>query len=371
MKGMSWFVLFALSLFLPWQKQSPCTCQAFNLRSLLCHRQRLSEKRQSTTTLDMGKGFQSAKNKQAALAQKMQQAKQQQHPSGSDQDNASGGTDKQDKETATNKTDKKLKNDNDDMRAEFRKLLATNLPPSESSNKSNDVATIARPLQRPKASDTVPPVGPKVKARDLKRKRKRQQLDQSAQKQEKPEPNNTVVLNVGDKARRRDFETLVQPTTRQPLGPLVAAQLVPWVPPYLTEYLIVVADPRRQSNDLRAVLQYIIMLGDETFSANFDSSRIKILAVTADEPQELVSWQKRSDLDQEQHNVNVGLVTMVLDPALEWMHTYACMDQGGNPWSTHLLIMDTDGVIRHHVDQVHPSLATGMLTKMLQEMEQS
>lgn len=65
------------------------------------------------------------------------------------------------------------------------------------------------------------------------------------------------TIQDGDIARRRDFEPLVSLATSKPLGPIQAAQLVPWVPPFLTKYLIVVTDPRRQSTDLRQSIQYL------------------------------------------------------------------------------------------------------------------
>jgi hypothetical protein len=65
------------------------------------------------------------------------------------------------------------------------------------------------------------------------------------------------ALQEGDVARRRDFESLVALESSRPLGPMGAAQLVPWVPPYLADYLVVVADPRKQSGDLRQSIQYL------------------------------------------------------------------------------------------------------------------
>jgi hypothetical protein len=69
-------------------------------------------------------------------------------------------------------------------------------------------------------------------------------------------------LQQGDVAKRIHFEQLVAMETmssssQQPLGPIGAAQLVPWVPPYLTNYLVVLADPRKQSGDLRQTIAYL------------------------------------------------------------------------------------------------------------------
>jgi hypothetical protein len=65
------------------------------------------------------------------------------------------------------------------------------------------------------------------------------------------------VLQEGDIAKRLDFETLISLITSQRLGSIGAAQLVPWVPPYLQNCLVVLADPRPQSSDLRRSIQYL------------------------------------------------------------------------------------------------------------------
>ena len=82
-------------------------------------------------------------------------------------------------------------------------------------------------------------------------------------------------LKEGDTAKRRHFEPLVSLETSQPLGAMGAAQLVPWVPPYLTSYLVVLADPRKQSGDLRQSIQYL--------TANLSSEILsQVIVVTAD-----------------------------------------------------------------------------------------
>jgi hypothetical protein len=68
-------------------------------------------------------------------------------------------------------------------------------------------------------------------------------------------------LQQGDVAKRIHFEQLFSmenmASSSQPLGPIGAAQLVPWVPPYLTNYLMVLADPRKHSGDLRQAILYL------------------------------------------------------------------------------------------------------------------
>jgi hypothetical protein len=72
------------------------------------------------------------------------------------------------------------------------------------------------------------------------------------------EESEKAVLQEGDTAKRFHFEGLVSLKTAQPLGSMGAAKLVPWVPPYLQDYLMVLADPRKQSSDLRRAIQYLL-----------------------------------------------------------------------------------------------------------------
>jgi hypothetical protein len=67
-----------------------------------------------------------------------------------------------------------------------------------------------------------------------------------------------AVLQEGDNAKRLHFEPLISLQSKQPLGSMGAAKLVPWVPPYLQDYLVVLADPRKQSSDLRRAIQYLL-----------------------------------------------------------------------------------------------------------------
>ena len=67
----------------------------------------------------------------------------------------------------------------------------------------------------------------------------------------------TTIVGLGDTAQRQHFESLISIDTERPLGPIEAAKLVPWVPPYLQEYLVVVADPRSQSVEWRQAIQYL------------------------------------------------------------------------------------------------------------------
>ena len=94
-----------------------------------------------------------------------------------------------------------------------------------------------------------------------------------------------VSLEQGDKGERKHFETLVEVATGKPLGPIEAAKLVPWVPPYIHNSLVVVADPRKQSSELRQAIQYIqTMLNDEDDDASITEAekKIQIIAISSD-----------------------------------------------------------------------------------------
>jgi hypothetical protein len=75
-------------------------------------------------------------------------------------------------------------------------------------------------------------------------------------------------------ARRIHFESLINVRTKQPLGPIGAATLVPWVPPYLYRYILILVDPRKQSTEWRTALQYI--------ESNQRKDSCNIIAITAD-----------------------------------------------------------------------------------------
>ena len=57
-------------------------------------------------------------------------------------------------------------------------------------------------------------------------------------------------------AQRIHFEKLIGVETNQALGAMGAAELVPWVPPFLVDKLVVLCDPRQSSADLRKALHY-------------------------------------------------------------------------------------------------------------------
>jgi hypothetical protein len=181
--------------------------------------------------------------------------------------------------------------DNTDLeqqRSEFAELLAKRPPPPrEQTPSANTMSTAATRT----GNFSVDPSNkkPKVKAKDLKKKKKASIAAKNAEKRKSKEnvthyrvSNGKTIfhrltcmipitsieikqelessrhpLQEGDTAKRIDFETLISLETSRALGPMEAAKLVPWVPPYLSDYMIVLADPRQQSGDLRQAMAYL------------------------------------------------------------------------------------------------------------------
>jgi hypothetical protein len=104
----------------------------------------------------------------------------------------------------------------------------------------------------------------------------------------------TQPLQVGDRAHRSDFERLVEVTDSNnaknllPLGSILAAQLVPWIPPFLNDHLIVLADPRRQSGDVRQAVSHLLSSSDVN-----EILLSQVIVISPDLPQETkgcVQW---------------------------------------------------------------------------------
>jgi hypothetical protein len=185
--------------------------------------------RSDTTSLcALGK----AQNKQAELARKLELAKIQQRELVSDHD-----ANKQ-------QQNDEMKRRMDQDRTEFAQLLAKNIPP---------VVQREKTFTKAESAPAMPIVKPKAKSKVVKRQKKADGLDEPCLES----LSENLSLKQGDVAKRRHFETLVSVQTKQPLGPMNAAQLVPWVPPFHSTYMIVLADPRKQSPELRQVMQYL------------------------------------------------------------------------------------------------------------------
>jgi hypothetical protein len=205
--------------------------------------------RSDVVALSMGKGFNRAKNKQAELAKKLATARKEKgsiEGDGKEEDDVNNNIDKE----------RKL----------FDELLSTTKGaiPTDDDTESAFIANIkAGQSKKPKVMK--PPKSPLIKqANDASKKKEEEKV-----------------------AQRLNFERLVEINienwSNNPLGPIGAAQLVPWVPPYLNDCLVVFVDPRSNSGDLRQTIKYL------TSNLEDDKSRRQVIFVTADSTQEMKS----------------------------------------------------------------------------------
>jgi peroxiredoxin len=150
----------------------------------------------------------------------------------------------------------------------------------------------------------------------------------------------------------------VEVETSQPLGPMKAASLVPWVPPFLCNCLVVIADPRRQSTDLYKSIQYL----EAQSSSSSEPMAFQTIVISADSVPEMMAWKKRSQID-ELHNVR-----MLEDPQQEWMKTYDCIHDVDR-WSMSVLVFDSSGIMRHHSREVDPSRVCQLVSEVVATIE--
>lgn len=186
-------------------------------------------KRLSYTALDMGKGLNKAKNKQAALAKKMDLARQQKE--GVVQDDASD-------KSIQSLSDAEIKKRNDQLR--FEQLLQ-----QESSNVLNNYS----------------------KDGYLSKEQEEEEISAARRGVDR--------LFEGDPAPYDVFEGLVDIKTSNAIGTSGAKRLIPKE----GEYLIVVTDPRMKSDELREAVK--------TLSVDLPSElRKKLIVINADSPAE-------------------------------------------------------------------------------------
>ena len=303
-----------------------------------------------------GKGFRGIKNKQAELAKKLELAKQQQKSDDDSDEKVVQNTDSKQQQRGDENLLETKKKEQSDEHAEFARLLAKNQPMRSKENPFSE-PTSASQNSKPKTSGS----SSRVKATQLLKSKSQQKetTKTSKGKTSKMDNENTSWegdteetlhnLQQGDKARRLDFETLHDASTSKPLGAMRAAQLVPWVPPFLTEYLIVLADPRPRSPDLRQSAQYLH--SEESFR-----NTMKMIAITADDStKETLAWMKRVNITPDSFGV------LLDNPTLDWMMTYGCIED----YSLHILVIDSDGIIQKNVGNVKPSEACHLVSDIV------
>ena len=343
----------------PTRPQPPCFARS---RS----RSRSSQAAENTISrriqpLRMGKGFNSAKSKQLELAKKMALAKKQQQP---DQEQQKG-------EEATSADDydeeeQRLQQD----RARFAELLRT----SKVSNpnplyEDDELDSLQQQSRRSmqsslKASVTARAGALKAKRSSKSKAKKSQKKDSSKISKVEREKDEDQPLQEGDTARRHDFEGLISCETGAALGPIVSAQLVPWVPPFTAEYLIILADPRAQSSDLRRAIQYI--------SSNASPDILQqVIAINSDEVNITKSWIDRTKTqrgdDGSDTEGDAALIHVFSDRNWEWMRRYSAVDNGR--WSMSMMVIDSDAVIRRVVRDVDPSQACQLLAEAIESIK--
>ena len=308
--------------------------------------QRHATERLCTQTKLFGKGFKGVKNKQASLAEKMRLAKKQQRNNEETSDDDSDAPVTVEKAKDDSKTNNGLSLKEDSAHAEFAKLLANSKPPPKSST------------PRDNRNPTFGPVAPGSNmAKFSKLKKPKQKVADKEQKSssDKMEPEiDDTPLRQGDKARRRDFENLVDVNTGKALGPVRAAGLAPWVPPFVVDYLVILADPRPQSSDWRRGVEYL----QSTFCSGGTSNnedRIRFMSITAEPPKETTAWMARTNVQSNNDRF------CIFQDVSEWMTSYGCLDSPSG-WSLHVLVIDNDGVIQIHQGGVDPSQVCSIVT---------
>ena len=317
----------------------------------------------STQPLRMAKGFNSAKSKQLELAKKMALAKKQQQP---DEEQQKG-----DKATPADDDDDEEKQRLQQDRARFAELLRT----SKVSNpnplyEDDELGNIGVKSRRSMQSSLKASVTARAGALNAKRsksniiKANKTQTKGSEASQIQEEGDEDQVLQEGDIARRHDFEGLTSCETGAALGPIVSAQLVPWVPPFTADYLIILADPRAQSFDLRRTVQYV--------SSNVSPDILRqVIAISSDEVRVTKSWIDRTTTQQVsdggRDEDSAGLLRIFSDRDWEWMRRYSAVDDGR--WSMSMMVIDSDAVIRKVTRDVDPSQACQLLGEAIESIK--
>lgn len=296
--------------------------------------------RSSLTELYMGKGFNSAKSKQAELAKKMATAKKQ--GDGSDSDGGVG------EEQPQTDYERKLEEDRARFAQMFSDSKMSNPNPYEKGDETGNRPMRVQPAPRIAASRVGALKGQKTSAKVTKRKK-----NKSAATKKGEEGDINAPLQEGDIARRGDFETLLCCDSGSLVGPIDAARLVPWVPPFVADYIVILADPRAQSTDLRRTVQYL--------TSNLAPDILKqTIAISSDEVVETNGWIRRAEIDTP--------MRIFSDRNWAWMQRYSAVGSDGR-WSMSITVIDNSGVIQNVVRDVDPSKASQLVTTAVEAIK--
>ncbi|CAJ1954444.1 unnamed protein product [Cylindrotheca closterium] len=173
-------------------------------------------------------------------------------------------------------------------------------------------------------------------------------------------------------AQRLYFEPLINVQTNQAMGTIEAAKLVPWVPPYLKDCLMVIVDPRPNSAVFRQSIQYlgsaaVEQLQVEQSKKKRDNSDRKsqrtiqdqVIFITADSTKEMQAWLKRSKTESP--------IQIFSDPDLAWMNQY----KASEGWFMSMLTFDTDGAIVENNVNIQSSSVTQLVLDTLEIMSEA
>lgn len=252
------------------------------------------------------------------------------------------------------KEEKKLEED----QARFAQMLGeskvSNPNPRE---ESGDFYKNQRLAMRAHQHQSVPAMVGRVKAVKTRKANdgKRQKKKRTEEREE--ETNVDKPLQEGDIARRRDFEPLIDCNSGIPLGAIDAARLVPWVPPFVKDCMIILADPRAQSNDLRRTIQYL--------TSNLSSTSgilEQVIAISSDDIADTNNWKNRVDVDTS--------IRIFSDRNWEWMRRYSAVVNDGR-WSLSIIVIDTNGVICEVIRDVEPSSASQLVAQSVEAIKQT
>ena len=283
------------------------------------HQSILPTRSKPLTRLFMGKGFNRAKNKQAALAKKLEIARK-------GKENGTQNETNQNENTDDDKTmDREL----------FEKLLATTKGAI------------------PSAADTESDYFSPIKIGSTKTKKVRRPNPSPKPKADKEKPPEEI-------SQRSFFEDLIDLETSQRLGPINAAQLIPWVPPYLKDCLVVFTDPRTSSGDLRQTFKYLSSaLDDRDSNGKYND---QVMFVCTESVKEMKSWLRRSNIERP--------LRVFSDPEMKFLSAYDLIgSETDYRWSMSMLVFDTDGKKPKVFRDVDPTYASQMALQHMEEYE--
>eukprot|EP00592_Proboscia_alata_P011513 CAMPEP_0194385672 /NCGR_PEP_ID=MMETSP0174-20130528/81765_1 /TAXON_ID=216777 /ORGANISM="Proboscia alata, Strain PI-D3" /LENGTH=339 /DNA_ID=CAMNT_0039174041 /DNA_START=19 /DNA_END=1038 /DNA_ORIENTATION=- len=273
--------------------------------------------------LRMGKGFKNAQKKQAEIAKQFSSiAKKKKEESSNDSkviiDNPNTPDTSDSSDYEINKDDRK----SEDYLLLAQLLKDTNKMIPKEGNENDKMFVAPKKINKPKQSKNI------AQSKRLKK--------QGSKKQKEEEEKGKKGIS-----QRAHFETLLSTETSKPLGVIEAAKLVPWVPPFINEYLYVIADPRARSTELRQTILYLA----STLNADFFHNNVII--ITADPAAETNAWKQKNSLSSE------ASIRMFSDPKLEWMMKYShkiTEEDSSQSWAISLAIFDTDGHVKVEKD---------------------